>query len=346
MPFFVALAPATALLTIGVALSVVNVRPPHWLRSTIIAVTGVALICAIINTPLTKTIVASSAIAIYLLSSVLGVAIYAWGAIRRNSIDAKLMLVPSSLFAWFLIRDAYVTATLPEYPFNLLIPYGRVLYLAAVTAILMRRMGGSLDQLDRANETLHRKLAEREAQLAIRSRQERIEATRLTRERERQRLTCDLHDGLSGHLAAIIALSERSGEKPTELAAREALSDLRLVIYSLDLGDSELPLALANFRERLIPQLQRLGVGLDWSIASLPDVTGVTPGNALVVLRILQEAITNALKHGPARRISIRGTPSADGGVAITVENDGSAFVETSGGHGLANMRRRASQLN
>jgi two-component system sensor histidine kinase UhpB len=346
LPFFIALVPAGALLTVGVALSVVNVRPPAWLRNTIIAVAAIALTCAFINTPLSKTIMASSAIAIYLLSSVAGLGIYAWGAIWRNNIDAKLMLMPASLFAWFLIRDAYVAATLPEYPFNLLIPYGRVFYIAAITAILMRRMGASLDQLDRANETLNHKLAEREAQLAILSRQERIEATRVTRERERQRLTYDLHDGLSGHLASIIALSERSGEKPTELAARDALSDLRLVIYSLDLGDSELPLALANFRERLIPQLHRLGVELDWSIAGLPEVTGVTPGNALVVLRIIQEAITNALKHGPARRIAIRGTPSADGGVAITVENDGRAFVETKGGHGLANMRRRAAQLS
>jgi two-component system sensor histidine kinase UhpB len=345
LPFFVALAPAGGMLTVGMALAVVNVRPPLWLRNTIIAVSAIALTCAFINTPLSKTIVASSAVAIYLLSAVAGLGIYTWGALRRNNIDAKLMLAPATLFAWFLIRDAYVTATLPEYPFNLLIPYGRVMYLAAVTAILMRRMGASLDQLDRANETLNRKLAEREAQLAILSRQERIEATRVTRERERQRLTYDLHDGLSGHLASIIALSERSGEKPTEQAARDALSDLRLVIYSLDLGDRELPLALANFRERLIPQLQRLGVELDWSIASLPEVTGVTPGNALAVLRILQEAITNALKHGPARRIAIRGMPSADGGVAITVENDGRAFFETSGGHGLANMRRRAAQL-
>ena len=128
---------------------------------------------------------------------------------------------------------------------------------------------------------------------------------------------------------SIIALSERTGDKPTEQAAREALNDLRLVIYSLDLGDRELPLALANFRERLIPQLHRLGVTLDWSIAGLPEVSGVTPGNALAVLRILQEAITNALKHGPARSITIRGALAADGMAAITIENDGRPFVET-----------------
>ena len=246
-----------------------------------------------------------------------------WGALRQKNTDARLMLGPCFLFAWFSIHDTYVTANLPEQAFNLLSPYVRPLFLAFLTAVLMRRMGVSLDQFDHANETLSIKLAEREAELAALHRQERVEATRLTREQERQRLTHDLHDGLSGHLVSIIALSERSGEKPTEQAARDALNDLRLVIYSLDLGDRELPLALANFRERLMPQLQRLGVELDWSIANLPEVSGVTPGNALAVLRILQEAVTNAVKHGPARKISIRGTVSADGTAAITLENDG-----------------------
>ncbi len=138
----------------------------------------------------------------------------------------------------------------------------------------MRRMGVSLDQLDHANETLNIRLAEREAELAAFHRLERAKTVSTVREHERQRLTHDLHDGLSGHLASIIALSERTGDKPTEQAAREALNDLRLVIYSLDLGDRELPLALANFRERLIPQLHRLGVALDWSIAGLPEVSG------------------------------------------------------------------------
>ena len=165
------------------------------------------------------------------------------------------------------------------------------------------------------------------------------------REQERGRLTRDLHDGISGHLVSIIALSERAESRPIEQAARDALSDLRLVIYSLDIGEDELPLALANFRERLEPQLHRLDVALDWSMAGLPDVAGVTPGNALAVLRIVQEAITNALKHGPARRIGVRGSATADGRALIAIENDGRPFAADSRGRGLDNMRRRAGQL-
>lgn len=346
LPYILCLVPALGLMFVCVATALVNMQPPRILNYIAIAVTLALLPFAVIDTTLTRTILAVCGSVIMIVSCAATTGLVAWGAFRQGSTDARLMLGPFFLIAWFATRDAYVAATVPDHGFDLLASFPRPLFLAFLTAVLMRRMGVSLDQFDRANETLNAKLAEREAELAVLNQQERVEATRLTREQERQRLTHDLHDGLSGHLVSIIALSERTGDKPTEQAAREALNDLRLVIYSLDLGDRELPLALANFRERLIPQLHRLGVELDWSIANLPEVSGVTPGNALAVLRILQEAITNALKHGPARRIAIRGATAADGMVAITIVNDGRAFVENSGGHGLANMRRRARQLH
>jgi signal transduction histidine kinase len=90
--------------------------------------------------------------------------------------------------------------------------------------------------------------------------------------------------------------------------------------------------------------LRRIGVELDWSTAALPEVAGVTPGNALSILRILQEAITNALKHGPARAIKIRGSAVPDGAV-IVIENDGSAVQTGTAGLGIENMRHRAQQL-
>jgi len=346
LPFIVPLTPTIGVLSFGVALALVNIRPPRAMRLVMIASFFALLPCAFIDTTLMKVIPAASGAVVVIGANVVGAVVVAWGALRQGNTDARLMLGPYVLLAWFSVRDAYVTATLPAHAFDLLLPYQRPLFLAFITAVLMRRMGVSLDQLDRSNETLNAKLAEREAELAALHRQERAKTANTVREQERQRLTHDLHDGISGHLVSIIALSERAGDKSTEQAAREALNDLRLVIYSLDLGDTELPLALANFRERLVPQLQRMGVDLDWSMAALPEVSGVTPGNALAILRVLQEAITNALKHGPARRIVVRGAPVADGMVAISVENDGRAFVEGGGGHGLTNMRRRAEQLH
>src|SRR5690606_8109803 len=109
------------------------------------------------------------------------------------------------------------------------------------------------------------------------------------------------------HLASIIAMAERDRTTDIERTAREALDDLRLVIHSLDIGDRELMAALSGLRERLEPRLKRQGVLLEWSMARLPEISGVTPEYALNTLRIVQEAVTNALRHGPATRIAVRG---------------------------------------
>ncbi len=346
LPLVNVLIPTLGFLFVGFVLAVLGFRPPKALRYAAIAAPIVLLPVLLTGSVAVRSIATVGNVVVLIAAYLVSAGLLTWGAVWRRNSDARLILGPVVLIAWYSARDTYVVVTAPDHGFNLLVAYPRPLLLALVLVMLMRHMAMSLDGLDSANETLNVKLAEREAELAALHRQERAEATRLTREQERQRLTHDLHDGLSGHLVSIIALSERTGDRPTEQAAREALNDLRLVIYSLDLGDRELPLALANFRERLIPQLHRLGVELDWSIAGLPEVSGVTPGNALAVLRILQEAITNALKHGPARKITIRGAVAANGMAAITIENDGRAFVENNGGHGLANMRRRAQQLH
>jgi signal transduction histidine kinase len=347
MPYLSVLSPVIGFITIGVALAVVGREPPRLLKLLCIAFPVVGSLLAFVSGPSTKTVLILASIPVLILGFVVAAGVVAWGAVKLRSVDARLMLSPFFLVSVVLTRDLIVAANLADRPLVLFTPYVRPLILAFVMAVLMRRLANSLDRLDSANETLNVKLAAREAELAALHRAERLEATRQVREQERERLTRDLHDGISGHLVSIIAMAERgSGDvRPIEDAAREALDDLRLVIYSLELGDSELPLALANFRERLIPQLQRIGVALEWSTADLPEVTGVTPANALIVLRILQEAITNAVKHGPAQRIAVRGAAGEDGMVAITVENDGRAFAEKKTGNGLDNMRRRAAQL-
>lgn len=345
LPFVIALVPAYGLLWVGVSLALLGRRPPTALQIAIVGISAVTLACAAIGTPVARTISAAMGMLFLSGGGLAATGVIAWGALRQGNVEARFMLLPALLVTIFLARDGYITATLPDRDFDMLATQAGLVYVAAMIAVLMRRMILSFDQLDRSNEVLAQKLAQREAELAALARQEQEEATRRVREHERQRLTHDLHDGLSGHLASIIALSERADVKPIENAAREALNDLRLVIYSLDLDDSDLPLALANLRDRLTPQLQRLGIDLDWSTAGLPEVTGVTAGNALAVLRIMQEAITNALRHGPAHRIAIRGSLSDCGGAAITIENDGRPFVAGSGGQGLKNMRRRAAQL-
>ena len=343
-PLLVLTLPAFGLMAVGLGLAIAGTRVPRWLRLAIPGVPAILMLLYASGAP---------PIALLTLTGVLAIgtqlaagAVVAHAYLKEGRWEIGLLSIPFFLTGWYGLRDVAVVVGWIDGAF-LLSGFVRPMTMLAILMLLMRRLAHSLNELDGANDVLRERLAAREAELSLLHEKERQRTAQTVREHERQRLMHDLHDGLSGHLVSIIALSERkkADREAVERAAREALNDLRLVINSLDIGDRDLPLALAGFRERLERQLRRLGVELVWSMENLPEVTGLTPANALSILRILQEAVTNALKHGPATRIGIRGAPGTDGSAMLTVENDGKMTLGSGKGYGLDNMRRRAEQL-
>jgi two-component system, NarL family, sensor histidine kinase UhpB len=328
----------------GLALSILEEPRPTWLAPATVLVPLALVVAGLLGVPAFPLALMGVLAAI---AGHFGAALALGGGFARTgSWELGLLAFPFFLVTTIGLRDTAVTLGLLDGGL-LLSGYVRSLTILMIVILLMRRLATSLQQIDEAKETLQERLAQREAELAVLHEKERSRAVAAVRDQERQRLMHDLHDGLSGHLVSIIALAERKAAEPRsiEKAARAALEDLRLVINSLDLGDRDLPLALAGFRERLGPQLRRIGIELAWSMEGLPEISGVTPTNALSILRILQEAVTNAIKHGPARRISISASEDAEGSAAIRVDNDGRTTRGDDNGYGVANMQRRAAQL-
>lgn len=345
VPYAFAISMSAGVILVIIALLIDGSRVPRCLKWTVLAIPASALLGplgVISERGLTLAVAAPAAVASMLIATV----ITARAALFNANTEARLLLLPLSLTVVVGFYDLAIAAELVAGPVFLSIYY-RPLLMIGIAMILMRRLGISLQQLDNVNAYLTQQLQAQEVELQRLHREERREAAERVRGEERQRLTSNLHDGLSGHLVSIIALAEREKTTAIERAAREALEDLRLVIHSLDICDDELPLALSGLRERAERQLKRLGVELEWSIVRLPEISGVTPTHALSVLRIVQEAITNAIKHGRAGRILVRGDESGDGRARITVENDGLPFSADAacGGAGLNNMRRRIHQL-
>ena len=81
---------------------------------------------------------------------------------------------------------------------------------------------------------------------------------------------------------------------------RGALDDLRLIIDSADPMEGDLLVVLSNFRARNERRVQAGGCSFLWQVTDLPALPDFGPHKILQVLRILQEALTNVLKH--ARR--------------------------------------------
>jgi signal transduction histidine kinase len=232
--------------------------------------------------------------------------------------------------------------------------------LIAIGAGLTWRFARALNQVDSFAGQLVARVREAEERLKASFAREQARARAAALANERTRLMRDLHDGLGGQLISIVALSERGHEGATITdAARAALKDLRLVIDSMDDIGGDLMLALGSWRERAAMQLRPHDIVLDWRVATpqgLPLHPELRPWHVIQIVRILDEAVTNAVKHASARHIAVAIETRDNGGGSygvISIADDGSGFAlgddgEAAGAsqttRGLRNMRSRAAR--
>jgi signal transduction histidine kinase len=93
------------------------------------------------------------------------------------------------------------------------------------------------------------------------------------------------------------------------------------------------------------PRLAHAGVTLDWKVAPAAKSPDLSSAQVLHVLRIVQEAVTNALKHARPSRLQIC---FQDDGArwTLSIVDDGTGFApsKSHSGNGLNNMRTRSLQ--
>ena len=169
---------------------------------------------------------------------------------------------------------------------------------------------------------------------------------------ERSRIMRDMHDGIGVYLTSMLRHLERDtiDKKQLSESAQNALNDLRLMIDSLGRASTDLPAMLGMFRARISVALKACGIELVWHVEELPPVKDFGPERALNLLRILQEAFTNALKHSEANSIllSAYSEPFGDKPCLIKIEivDNGKGFNSANAnGNGLKNMQYRARKI-
>jgi two-component system, NarL family, sensor histidine kinase UhpB len=175
----------------------------------------------------------------------------------------------------------------------------------------------------------------------------------LSRERilvaeERSRLMRDLHDGLGGEMIALLALAENNKACGESIArhARTALDDMRLIIASLEDYGGDLSFALGTWKERAESQILASGIFLHWSTGDIPEISDTSPKIVLNILRILQEALVNALKHANATELFFS-AKQLDCSIVLTLRDNGVGIsMGRRLGRGINNMHSRAEAIN
>jgi two-component system, NarL family, sensor histidine kinase UhpB len=177
-------------------------------------------------------------------------------------------------------------------------------------------------------------------------------------EEERRALARDLHDEFGQCLTATVAFAgaiEAGAEERPDLA-----EDARAIARVAKRMMTTLREALARLRSQDLDELGletclvQLVAG--WNAQTAPgavvhldlmgDLTAVPPPVSTSVYRIAQECLTNAMRHGKPKDVYLRveRSPSHDGVVALTVEDDGGgdpARISASSGHGILGVRER-----
>jgi signal transduction histidine kinase len=176
-------------------------------------------------------------------------------------------------------------------------------------------------------------------------------------EQERNRIARDMHDVVAHSLAVVIAQADGAryarAQNPEAVdaalttistTARDALGDVRILLTRLRQDDAAGPQPVLADLDRLITQMRSTGLDIEWTTTGTPTTLG--SGAQLAVYRIVQEALTNALRHGDAGRAVYLSLAWTDGWVAVTIDNAVRTDPVTDHGgeigHGLPGMRERA----
>ncbi|MGA4843508.1 sensor histidine kinase [Streptomyces sp. G45] len=193
-------------------------------------------------------------------------------------------------------------------------------------------------------------------------RAEREQAARRRADEERLRMARELHDILAHSISVInvqagvgLALLDSDPEQARtalttiKAASKEALGEVRHVLDTLrpPTARDPAPRAPAPGLDRL-PELveQARGAGLTVTVTTEGEPAPLPPGADLAAFRIVQEALTNVVRHSGSRQARVR-VRHAAGQVTLRVDDDGPATGADAGGsgNGLAGMRERAAAL-
>jgi len=196
--------------------------------------------------------------------------------------------------------------------------------------------------------TLASQLDERTAELRAAHQRERMFDREKAHQDERQRILRDMHDGLGSQLMSMLLAARRGEANPERVAEglQSVVDEMRLMISSMDSVGESLSAALLLFRDRMRPRIEAAGFRFEWKDTFGEEFPDYGPRPTLQFFRILQEAVTNALKHskGGMIEMSIAPQPGAPHLPRVTITDDGVASGGAMGsGRGLGNMANRAA---
>ncbi|MEP4196089.1 MAG: ATP-binding protein [Aliishimia sp.] len=169
---------------------------------------------------------------------------------------------------------------------------------------------------------------------------------------ERTRLMQEMHDGIGSNLTAALAVARQQQHPPKTITVlKRALGDLKLTVDSLEPIEGDVVALIGNLRHRMARDLADAGISCKWEVGDCDELTWLDAANALHVLRIHNEAISNVLSHSHATEMRIgckEEEHESQPGISTYVIDNGDGFDtdHEQNGKGLLSMQSRAISLH
>jgi signal transduction histidine kinase len=305
-----------------------------------------------VNAVLTTAVAITGYPALVLLSGYSGAGTYEWAAIAlsfytlgRGGRGSEGLLTVIGLFAYWLVGSVVIWYV----PAGGSVGVVFATWTAGVSAFVFGRMLTTRSALTRE---LKRSTARLEDEQEVRARRAAAE--------ERNRMARELHDVIAHSVSVMVIQASgaqrvarrdldaaRNALEVVESAGREALVELRRIVGVLRRGSDELVGSAAPGLSQLDALVERSrAAGLAVELCVEGQSGALSPGLDLVAYRVLQEALTNAIKHaGRARaRVTVTFGPG-ELNLEVSDTGDGPTCEPTGdgSGHGLVGMSERVA---
>ena len=231
------------------------------------------------------------------------------------------------------------------------------LVMALVTLLLVGQQARQIRSAERFNRELEQGVACARADLAQALRREHAQALVHTKLQERMQIAHDLHDGLGGSLMRSMALVELA---PQPLPNERVLSllkvlrdDLRQVIDQGSSAGAQVPETPVQWaappRHRFTRIFDEMGVTSKWDMP-LQWRGRPTALQCLGLTRLVEEALSNTIKHSRARQVRVQCTQPNRGALCLCIVDDGVGFDVQAVKHaglsvGMRSMVARAERI-
>ncbi|ASB60119.1 histidine kinase [Bacillus sp. A053] len=169
---------------------------------------------------------------------------------------------------------------------------------------------------------------------------------------ERNRMAREIHDTVGHKMTALLVQlqllrewQKRDSQKADETVgvcetlAREALDDVRLSVRTLQTEND--PSLIESLKQLTEDFYKNAGVTTEFAVSGDPAIIPLSLHPTLI--RTVQEALTNAKRHGGATACSIQLACTTDS-VSLVIKDDGKGNPEAALGFGLLNMKKRAAE--